>query len=226
MPVKSIAKRKEHNRASFKVFELSNAWNETQQDHTILCELYALFTFVISARFVFQSNRRYLIAWLARISLFFFSSYVLLSTNIRVYLSLIKPIDLFMIHSHPQTNFHHSSIIPNRLVSSVVRTSDIFNRWVTERCVVSQLRCSKGWKQFSGSCYYPSLMISTVDKANETCQRLQVNSTHLMRIRHVPELSYAAHLYATNRLTELLVEVDPEVLKSMKRLSLWNVVDF
>ncbi|CAF0753896.1 unnamed protein product [Adineta ricciae] len=128
------------------------------------------------------------------------------------YFSIVLLIIYFVVNEHEgvpiidQTNrsLLDSFSQTNKLPSFINRTQQI----------VDQLRCSKGWKQFGGSCYYPSLMISTVDKANETCQRLQVNNTHLMRIKHVPELSYAAHLYATNTLIELLVEVDPELLKS------------
>lgn len=72
----------------------------------------------------------------------------------------------------------------------------------------------KGWKQFGGSCYYPSIMKSIPDKANQTCNLLQVNNTYLMRIRHPVELSYAAHIYFTNNLSTLLIETDSRIFKS------------
>jgi len=83
--------------------------------------------------------------------------------------------------------------------------------------VVGRFRCLKGWKQFGGSCYHPSIMKSTPDKANQTCRLLQVNDTHLMRIRHSVELSYAAHIFFTNNLTTLLVETDSRLFKSKNR---------
>jgi len=43
-------------------------------------------------------------------------------------------------------------------------------------------------------------MKSTPDKANRTCSLLNVNNTHLMRIRHPIELSYGAHIYFKNNL--------------------------
>ena len=87
-------------------------------------------------------------------------------------------------------------------------------------CVaVDRFRCLKGWKQFGGSCYHPSIMKSIPDIANQTCTLLHVNNTHLMRIRHSAELSYAAHIFFTKNLTTLLVETDPQLFKSKKRSS-------
>ncbi len=60
-------------------------------------------------------------------------------------------------------------------------------------------------------------MKSTPDKANQTCSLLHVNNTHLMRIRHPVELSYAAHVYFTKNLTTLLVETDSRLFKSKNR---------
>ena len=79
--------------------------------------------------------------------------------------------------------------------------------------LVNRLRCLKGWKQFAGSCYYPTIMKSTPDKANQTCSRLQTNNTYLMRIRRPVELSYAAHFFLKNNLTTLLVETDPRLFR-------------
>ncbi|UJR12020.1 hypothetical protein I4U23_016198 [Adineta vaga] len=97
------------------------------------------------------------------------------------------------------------------IFSQAKKLPSFFNR--TQQ-IVSRFRCLKGWKQFGGSCYYPSIMITIADKANRTCYRLYGNNTHVMRIRHVAELSYAAHLYMTYNLTELLIETDPQLLKS------------
>jgi hypothetical protein len=84
--------------------------------------------------------------------------------------------------------------------------------------VAGRFRCLKGWKQFGGSCYYPLIMKSTPDKANQTCRLLHGNNTNLMRIRHPVELSYAAHVYFKNNLTELLIETDPRLFKSKNKI--------
>ena len=68
-------------------------------------------------------------------------------------------------------------------------------------------------------------MKSTPDKANQTCNLLQVNNTQLMRIRHPVELSYAAHLYFTQNLTELLIETDPRIFNSTTVLSMHERFD-
>jgi hypothetical protein len=60
-------------------------------------------------------------------------------------------------------------------------------------------------------------MTTTPEKANQTCSRLQVNNTYLMRIRHPVELSYAAHLFLTENVTTLLVETDPQLFQGTVR---------
>jgi hypothetical protein len=80
--------------------------------------------------------------------------------------------------------------------------------------LAKRFRCLKGWEQFGGSCYYPSIMQSTADQSDQTCRHLYVNNTNLMRIRHFMGLFYAAHIFSTNNLTRLLIEVDPRLLKS------------
>lgn len=91
--------------------------------------------------------------------------------------------------------------------------------------VDGRFRCLKGWRQFGGACYYPSIMESTPDNANQTCNLLQVNNTQIMRIRHIVELSYAAHLCATQNLTELLIEIDPQIFNSKTALSMHERFD-
>ena len=82
--------------------------------------------------------------------------------------------------------------------------------------LVNRFRCLKGWKQFGGSCYYPSMLNSSYDKVNETCDRLLVNNTHLMRVRHPIELLYGVHIISTNNLSTLLIEIDHQLIDSKR----------
>lgn len=86
--------------------------------------------------------------------------------------------------------------------------------------LVNRLRCLKGWKQFGGSCYHPKIQKSSVNDANKTCDNIGVNNTYLMRIRHAGEFSYAAHIFSTNKLPALLVQIDSQLLTSQKSIIL------
>ncbi len=67
-----------------------------------------------------------------------------------------------------------------------------------------------------GSCYYLSNITSTPGEANQTCDQLHSNHSNLMQIRNTVELFYAAHVLTKNNLSELLIDIDPKLLKGKK----------
>lgn len=85
--------------------------------------------------------------------------------------------------------------------------------------LVNRFRCPKGWRRLGGSCYYLSNITSTPSEANQTCNQLHSNHSNLIQIRNTVELFYAAHALTKNNLSALMIELDPDLLKGMKKIS-------
>jgi hypothetical protein len=79
--------------------------------------------------------------------------------------------------------------------------------------IVNQLQCPKGWRHFGGSCYYLSNTTSTSIQADRRCNLLNSNHSNLMQIRNKVDLFYAVHVLTDNKLSALMIDIDPNLLK-------------
>lgn len=79
--------------------------------------------------------------------------------------------------------------------------------------LVNQFYCPKGWKHMGGSCYYLSNITSIPNQTNHTCNLLYSNHSNLMEIRNTIELFYAINILIKNNLSELLIDINSNLLK-------------
>jgi hypothetical protein len=78
---------------------------------------------------------------------------------------------------------------------------------------VDDLRCPEKWSRFLNLCYFLSNYMSTIAQANQTCHIFHLNHSRLMYIKEPLELFYAAHVLAKSNLNNLLLEIDPDLIK-------------
>ncbi|CAF4703611.1 unnamed protein product, partial [Rotaria sp. Silwood2] len=83
----------------------------------------------------------------------------------------------------------------------------------------SRFRCPKGWKRVGASCYYLSNVSSTSVTANNTCN-LHSNYSNLIQIQNVVELFYVAHVLSRNKLSSIMVSIDPKLFKEKNLVEL------
>ncbi len=90
----------------------------------------------------------------------------------------------------------------------MIKTNDL-----CRSVLVDQLRCPDKWTQFNDSCYFLSHYMSLVKEANHNCDHFLLNNSRLMYIQDPVELFYAAHVLIKNGLVQLLLEVNPDLMK-------------
>lgn len=83
--------------------------------------------------------------------------------------------------------------------------------------LVDDLHCPKDWTRFLDSCYYLSNYMSTVKQSNQTCNVFALNNSRLMYVKKPAEIFYATHIMKMNNLTQFMLEIDPDLMKSKHR---------
>ena len=78
--------------------------------------------------------------------------------------------------------------------------------------LVEQSQCPNGWERFGGSYYCFPNTKSTPNLASQTCSRYS-NNSQLMKIRHLSEIYYAAYSLKIHNQPELILQIDPKLLK-------------
>ncbi|CAF4774680.1 unnamed protein product, partial [Rotaria sp. Silwood1] len=83
----------------------------------------------------------------------------------------------------------------------------------------SRFHCPKGWKRVGASCYYLSNVSSTSVTANNTCN-LHSNLSNLIQIQNIVELFYVAHVLSRNKLSSIMISIDPKLFKGKNLVEL------